>query len=263
VNSSETDRLFARRIAGGYENDDASDALASLRANGSREIFEQALAWSTADDPMKRARSLDILCQLRRASGEPRNPQWLYREESFKRIMEMLAHEQVPMVLDSAVSALGHLGNEAGIPMILRYSDHPDRDVRFAATFALGCFPNDPRSVDALLTLTTDSDSEVRDWATFGLGVQGDADSPEIREALLRCLNDGDQDVREEAAVGLAKRRDQRVLPTLIEMLNEPDFSQRVADAASALLELDRDPPDWTRDDYLSALRRKFNPATK
>ena len=102
----------------------------------------------------------------------------------------MLENEQDPMVLDSAISALGHLDNARAVPLILRYQDHLDENVRLAVTFALGCFPNDPQSVYGLLKLTSDADADVRDWGVFGLGVQGDADSPEIREARLRFLDD-------------------------------------------------------------------------
>jgi HEAT repeat protein len=56
-----------------------------------------------------------------------------------------------------------------------------------------------------LAKLTADEDEEVRDWATFGLGVLGDIDTVEIREALAARLSDANDDAREEAVVGLAK----------------------------------------------------------
>ena len=171
----------------------------------------------------------------------------------------MLENEQDPLVLDSAICALGHLYNSSAVPLILRYQDHPNESVRFAVAFALGCFPNDPESVCGLLKLTSDADDDVRDWAVFGLGVQGDADSPEIRDTLLRCLDDANEDVREEAAVGLGKRRDQRLLPTLRTMLDGPKLYVRAAEAAAAILGLDQDPPDWTAADYKAALTNKFH----
>jgi HEAT repeat protein len=104
----------------------------------------------------------------------------------------------------------------------------------------------------------SDEDEDVRNWAVFGLGVQGNADSPEIREALLRCLDDTKEEAREEAAVGLGKRQDQRVIPKLVEMLDQPVLKVRVAEAASELLGLDEDPPEWEAADYKAALARKF-----
>ena len=104
-----------------------------------------------------------------------------------------------------------------------------------------------------------DSCSDVRDWAVFGLGVQGDCDPPEIRETLLRCLNDTDEDVHEEAAVGLGKRSDQRLIPQLRAMLDQGEITGRMAEAATGLLELDEAPPEWTPADYRAALSAKFN----
>lgn len=227
-----------------------------------RDIFERAAARCSSEDPIKRGRGADILCQLRRApltSDERSNDsQCLFREESYSLITKMLETERDLHVLESAVSALGHLYNEAGIPLILSYRDHADTAIRFAVTCALGNFPNDLRSVDGLLKLTSDPDADVRDWAVFGLGVQGDVDTPKIREALLRALDDENRDVREEAAVGLGKRRDQRLIPALRVMLDKPEFSDRVAEATTTLLGLDGNRPEWSSADYLAALNREF-----
>jgi HEAT repeat protein len=167
------------------------------------------------------------------------------------------------MVLESAISALGHLGNLNAIPTVLTYQDHPGQDVRFAEAFALGCFPNDAQSVRGLTKLTIDPCSDVRDWAVFGLGVQGDCDSPEIRETLLRCLNDTDEDVREEAAVGLGKRQDQRLIPKLRAMLDQNEITFRVTEAATGLLELNEAAPEWTPANFKAALIAKFKRPTR
>lgn len=262
MDSPKIQALFAQTLRGDYENEEAWEAVSALRSNGSPEVFAIATEWCHSDIPLKRARAAAILCQLRRAPApntQQVSPNWMFRDESYALITKMLENDHDPLVLDSVISALGHLRNPKAIPLILRFQDHPNRDIRFALAFALGCFPNDAQSTSGLMKLTLDSDSEVRDWAVFGLGVQGDADSPEIREALLRCLNDADDDVREEAAVGLAKRKDQRVIPKLRAMLDEPELHVRVAEAAAALLALEQVPQDWTAADYKNALRNKFN----
>ncbi len=265
MTASEVEELFARTLLGDYEADDAWDAIAELRSNGSREIFEYAAAWCLSNDPLRRARGVAILCQLRRALPDELQlqppwpePEWMFRVESYSLIAKVLESEQDPMVLDSAIHALGHLHNAAAIPLILSYQNHPVENIRFAVAYALGCFPDDPQSIRGMLKLTSDTDADVRDWAVFGLGVQGDADSPEIRDALLRCLDDADVDVREEAAIGLGKRQDQRLIPKLRTMLDEPAFKVRVAEAAAALLGMDKDPPEWTADDYKAALINRF-----
>lgn len=256
MDPAEAEALFARTLLGDSESEDAWDAISTLRMNGSREIFDRAAAWCGSEDPKKRDRGAAILCQLRR--GPLDKPEFLFRDESYSLIVKMLETERDRHALDSEIAALGHLYTEAAVPVILRYLDHADQDIRFAVACALGHFPNDRESVRGLLKLTSDSCAEVRDWAVFGLGVLGDVDSPEIREALLRSLDDENQDVREEAAVGLGKRRDERLLPKLRTMLGDPDFTIRVAQAASALLALDEDPPEWVAADYLAALNQKL-----
>ena len=250
MNPSEVEALFARTLVGDYEAEEAWDAVHALRRNGSREIFERAAAWCLSDDPLKRARGADILCKLREKSEA------IFRDESCAQLTRMLEKEQDPAVLDSIIHGLGHLHRALAVPLILRYQDYPDRKIRFAVTCALGSFPNDARSIEGLLKLTSDPDDEIRDWAVFGLGVLGNAYSPEIREALLRCLSDTNEDVREEAAVGLGKRRDRRLIPVLVEMLKAPDVKVRVAEAAAALLGMDKDPKEWTASDYRAAIAK-------
>jgi HEAT repeat protein len=253
LHGAEMEALFARSLAGDYEGEPAWAAVRELRNSGSREVFDYAAAWCGADDPLKRARAVAVICQLRSEalSAEP-----LYRDESYALISRMLECERDPLVLDSAVSALGHLRDARAVPLIVRYRDHAEGSVRFAVAFALGCFPNDSRSIECLIELASDSDSEVRDWAVFGLGVQGEADSAEIREALVRCLDDEDRNVREEAAVGLGKRRDDRVVPALRRMLEEPEVSVRVCEAAAAYLGLEAECEDWAVEDYADAVGR-------
>lgn len=257
MNASEIESLFAQTLVGEYDSNEVCAAIATLRSNGSREIFTHAADWCHSEDPQKRERAVAVLCQLR-ASSDPNDPQWLFRDESYSLIVKILEHEKDPFVLESGVGALGHLEQPEAIPVILRYQDHADKKVRLAAAIALGCFPNDDRSIEGLLRLSQDPEPEIRDWAVFGLGVLGETDSPEIREALLLSLDDIDEDVREEAAVGLGKRRDERLLPKLWSMLDGEELKVRVAEAASYLLGLDADPPDWTAEDCKAAPRKQF-----
>jgi len=83
-------------------------------------------------------------------------------------------------------------------------------------------------AITALIELTNDADDEVRDWATFGIGTQVEADTPEIRDALYARTSDVDGDTRGEALVGLARRKDARVLEPLIREL-APDSVGRLA----------------------------------
>jgi HEAT repeat protein len=128
----------------------------------------------------------------------------------------------------------------------------------FSVACALGSLPNDALSVATLLTLMEDADEDVRDWATFGLGVLGDEDSAEIRDALYLRLNGSNADVREEALIGLAKRHDTRGLATLLKALEQPTITDRIVEAAYTILGMDTDREDWSRQDYTDTLRERF-----
>ena len=105
-----------------------------------------------------------------------------------------------------------------------------------------------------------DQDSDVRDWATFGLGTQSEADSAIIRDGLFERLQDTDYDTRAEAAVGLARRKDIRVLPVVIEELEADEYGTLFEEAASELLGLaDVQPEGWESWRYVEELRAHFN----
>jgi HEAT repeat protein len=248
------DELFAQTLQGDYDNDDAWKAIHRLQSIGTREVFEKAADWCRSEQPLKRVRGVDILSQLGRTAENFDNP---FPDETFGVLTTMLESETDPGPLSSILAALGHLKNPAAIPLILPFSYHPDRDVRFDLAFALGCFADDERSVSTLLKLMTDKDSEVRDWATFGLGNLGDFDSPKIREALFKNLTDEDEDVREEAMVGLAKRKDLRSLNELMSALKNAESSPRALEAASFLLERTSNPIE-DPSACLEALRQSF-----
>jgi HEAT repeat protein len=186
------------------------------------------------------------------------DPSNRFPQESYDVAVKVVLREREVRPLKSAISALGHIGDSRAVPLIARFQSHPSEAIRFTVAFALGCFPNDPLSVRALLTLTADVDAGVRDWATFALGVLGDQDSPEIREALSDRLSDDDVDAREEALVGLSKRHDLYIVPRLIEALQESEISYRVVEAAHTLLGLDNDQKEWSGQDYARALQERF-----
>jgi len=248
------DELFAQTLKGDYDNDNAWDAIHSLRATGSREIFDKAVAWCRSNEPLKRARGADVLAQFGHTAE---NQTTLFASESFPVLAGMLDSETDPVALSAVVTAFGHLDNPSIIPQILPFSYHPDTDVRYGLAFTLGCFADDERTVSTLMKLMSDKDSEVRDWATFGLGGLGDFDSPKIREALFKNLSDEDEDVREEALVGLAKRKDPRSVPEVMAALQDEDRAARAVEAANFLLDRTNDPIEDPAS-CLQALRRLF-----
>ena len=84
-----------------------------------------------------------------------------------------------------------------------------------------------------MIELTSDSDDDVRDWATFGLGDLNERNNPQIRDALWKRVKDSHMDTSHGAILGLAKRRDDRVRPILIEQLEKDDPWSTIFEAAA------------------------------
>jgi HEAT repeat protein len=250
------DELFTQALSGDYEDDASWEAVHALRSIGTRQVFERAADLCKSNDPLSRARGVNVLCQLGKTADHRSNS---FPEECYSLITDLVQRETAPQPLAAGIAALGHLDNPLAVPLITNFSSHPSPEVRFDVAFALGCFPNDALSVATLLRLMQDTDEDVRDWATFGLGVQCDTDSDEIREALVRCLNDSDEDVREEAMVGLGNRGDQRVLAHLVAVLEEPKPTDRVIETAYLMLGMDNRQEGWKGTDYAAALRQRFS----
>lgn len=250
--SEDINKLFAETLVGDYDDDAPWDAVHALRRIGSREVFEWAAKWCGSASPLIRARGVDVLAQLGKTADHPTNN---FARESYEVVVAALQNEQDVRALNSEITALGHLENPNAVPFIVRYGSHPNEEIRYSVSFALGAFSDEPQSVETLLLLMDDADEDVRDWATFAIGTLGNCDSPEIREALVRRLSDEYGDVREEAMAGLGKRGDLRVLPALIETLEKPPVSDCVVEAAYQTLGLDSDREDWETQDYVVALR--------
>ncbi len=242
-------------------DDAAWNAGKKLHRLGTQEVLYEAMRLTQSEDPYRRARGADILGQLGVQAGVASA---LFVSERLRSLLALLQDESDPLVLDAVIIALGHLRQPEGILAILPYCEHLDENVRYAVAWALpGGAGNHSGVIAALIRLMGDVDSDVRDWATFGLGSQTDVDSPSIRDALFQRLGDGDYDTRAEAAVGLAKRKDLRVLPIVIEELESETYGVLFEEAASYLLDLESIRPDgWESWRYVEELHARFNIAT-
>jgi hypothetical protein len=252
------EELFAATLLGNYDDDEPWRAVQELHEIGSHEVLEKASGWCRSQDPIKRARGADVLAQLGRTAEQSTNN---YADECFAVVAELAANEQHILPLDSAIHALGHIGDARAVPLVVKHVAHSDSDVRFAVAFASGNFPTNQLAIDALLSLIGDEDADVRDWSAFALGTLSDADSPGLREALANALDDPDGDVLREAAVGLARRGDLRALTTVISMLRQNEVDPLAVEAASWLLGYAGNSPDWQPSKFVIALNDRFGTA--
>jgi HEAT repeat protein len=251
------DELFLQTLHGDVEDDDAWEAIHSLRRIGSREVFDKAKQWCLGIDLQKKVRGVYVMAQLGTFINHGVNS---FPEESYSLIEGLLPEAKDIELLEAVINALGFLYDPRAIPLITQFADHPNEKVRFQVACASGHFPNDPRCVETLIHLMNDVDDDVRDWATFGLGSQSTIDSAEIRDALWNRVSDKNEDVRDEAITGLAQRKDNRAIAPTLEGLAQTEVSPLTIEAATWMLDMDQTPEDWGAKDYIAALLQKYEP---
>lgn len=263
MSDPDVDRLFARTLAGGYDDDEPWEAVRSLRNNANRSIFERASEWCHSTDPLKRARGCDILSQLRTPTlpaheldVHASTP--IFVSESFQIILQLLKHESDETALKSQIYALGHLRQDGAIALVNPYAADPRPDIRQAATHTLGQFPNDPSAIEHLIKLADDADEDIRNWALFALGSQSDADTPALRELFVRHLDDSFEEAREEAIAGLAKRQDKRAVLPLFRLMKSGSYYSHHHHDFLNLVTDDSDASDWGTEDFIDALYVRF-----
>jgi HEAT repeats len=269
MTTSEITRLFNLTLLDEYEDEDPRDAVSQLQLNGNREIFEIAVSWLKDIDPLKRAQAASILGHLmepiepdnKQRTWHVKKPQWLFRDETFPLLLELIERECDALVLYKGILALSSSNNEDAIPMFIRYKDHSVLEVRVAVACALGRFTEMPSVISALVALTRDKEFAVRIQAVVALEFPSSVDSREVGDALLDRLLDLDEEIRQVATMGLAGRGDLRLLPTLREMLTNPRLNRCSAKVASLMLGLSKIPGNWLPLDYENTLDRRFGRA--
>lgn len=176
-----------------------------------------------------------------------------FKEQTIPILLKLSETENNIKTLQSIIFALGRMKDEKAIQRILKLKNYAHEDIRFAVVHGLLTI-DEIDAIKALIELSADSDEDVRNWATFGLGSQIETDTEEIRNALFaRTGEKGSEvcgEIRGEALVGLAVRKDKRVIePLLKEFASETvgklsvEAAVEIADArlCDSLLEL----KDW------------------
>jgi methionyl-tRNA formyltransferase len=216
-------------------DDEWQPHVCALAARGSLEVLDAMVVLSRDADPSDRELAAYVLGQL--GTAAPALP-----DRQDEALRSMAEREEHPEVLSAIACAFGHLGAPHGQAWLLSQRDHPDPDVRESVAFALGGREGDDVTA-ALIELSGDAASGVRDWATFALGTLAREDSAELRDALAARLDDPDDDTRLEAVHGLAVRGDHRADETAREILDAQDDVDSVwtrhllAETANALEE--------------------------
>ena len=191
--------------------EDYWEIVSNLRQRGNREVFEIASALCRSAQWKERELGADILGQL----GAPKMP---FADETLEILIDLLNNDKNPDVLGAAATATEYIKDSRIVEPLIRLKSHPYSEVRYGVVSGL-LTREDEASVVTLIDLSFDPDTQVRNWATFGLAQQIDIDKTEIREALFKRLEDDNAEIRGEAILGLARREDERVIELLIKEL--------------------------------------------
>jgi HEAT repeat protein len=209
LTAATVDELFA--LARAAEDEDAYWACVSeLHTRATERTFELAEVLCDSFTAGERCLGADVLAQLGATRGASA-AESAFAAAAGNVLLRLLEQDDEPAVLSSAAVGLGHLRDERAIDRLAELASHTDPVVRRGVVHGL-MGHDDDRAVATLIALSTDLDDDVRDWATFSLGVQIDRDTPELREALATRLADSNPEARAEAIRGLARRRDERAL---------------------------------------------------
>lgn len=236
-------------VADEYSTNAYWETIFALQERGNDEVWEAARNLCESSLPKERETGVHILSQNGIAEKN-------LAAKSASLLLEMIQRENDAGVLSSLGFAFGHLKEPRAIKPLARLKHHPDSDVRFGVVMGL-LTQESNLAIQTLIALSQDEDAHVRDWATFGLGTQIEADTPELREALFNRLDDPDDDTRHEALVGLAIRKDERIIELLTRQITSEQVSTLDLEAAkeiaspklySALIQLQE---SWDVDDQL------------
>lgn len=183
--------------------------LVVLHERATSDVFTAAAAMSGSSDRDERAVCARILREL--GPGGVR----AFSREAVPVLASMAQIETDPDVLSWIVSALAWQNEPATLDVVLPFAHHPDSRVRHAVAsnpFGMVSDPasTDPRLIEALIDLSSDSDADTRWYATYALANEYPGDGPALREALADRLADPDEKVSSVAREGLASRHDPR-----------------------------------------------------
>jgi HEAT repeat protein len=206
------------------------ELVSILQLRGGAQEYQLAVQLTAAADPKERCLGVDILAQLQLKFDQYKPT---YVAESVDILIPMLNDPDISVVI-SVTYALGHRRDERAVEPLCKLAEHPNSDVRLGVACSLGSFDYES-SIQKLLELSSDSDEDVRDWATFALGSQIEADTPEIREALFARIHEDNGEIRGEALVGLATRHDPRALELVRAELNRNYAGSWVLEAAELM----------------------------
>lgn len=219
------DKLLFRLI-NNKTNKSYWDTIFALRKRPSEELFFKCVELTKSKDPKIRSIGIDILAQL----GLPPRP---FLKETLKLYFELLHIEKEPKVVMALLYAIGHNNEKLSKNQIEKLCSFINTDNNLIkeglVNSLLGI--DELIAIETLIKFSSDKLSDIRNWATFGIGTQIERNNKSIREALWHRVNDKHQETKLEAIVGLALRKDVRINEIIKIELHNGEYSTLLFDA--------------------------------
>lgn len=207
------ERLLKNKTSTNYWN-----YVTELRTRKTEDIYKRSVQLTKSKNLKEKILGITILAQF----GHPR----LHKKEIVNILFDLLSTETDYKIISSLLYAIGHNNeklNKKQIELLCSFGNHKSAKVRFSLTSALLGVEKET-AIDTQIKLSSDKDSDIRNWATFGIGTQIEIDNQKIRTALWQRINDTDFETKSEAIVGLANRKDEKIKDVIIsELKNEND----------------------------------------
>lgn len=221
-----TDDKLISRLTNNKSNKSRWDHIQVLRSRPSEELFTRCIELTKSKEQKSRIIGIGILAQL----GLPPRP---FLKQTLKRYFDLLSIENDTEVLMTILYAIGHNNDKLSkeqIKKICSFSNSDNNLVREGLVFALLGI-NNLTAIETLIKLSSDKISEIRNWATFGIGTQVERNNQNIRAALWDRVNDKHQETKLEAIIGLAKRKDSRVKELIKQKLIDGEYGTLLFEA--------------------------------
>lgn len=164
--------------------------------------------------------------------GYPRRPHLKQRTQI---LSECASKDHVHKVRGRALVSLRRLRTTKTDKLVLRYSKDESPIVREHVAQAIAG-PMIVSPVKALIELSRDQYSSVREWAVFGLGNQDHSfGTKQVINALRKCIADKNEDVRMEAIGSLISQHDFESADLVCDYLEQENIDSRIVGAVYEL----------------------------
>lgn len=209
--------------------------IREIRQRPHLEVFKISTELITSNIENSKIIGIDILAQL---GKEPRP----LLKETLEIYLNLLKSETAEKTLFSILTAIGHnnkkLTNEE-LKLICNFKNNKSKMVREGLIFAILNI-NKELAINTLIELSNDKFSNIRNWATFGIGTQISKSNKNIINALWKRTSDKHLTTRHEALLGLAKRKDTRIKEKLKkELLKMDNYGTLILEAIEELNDLE------------------------